>query len=100
MRELGASSEQCHREIGRAVAKEYRPDRLICVGRAALAIAADAQLHGFPADFVEHFPDAQAATVVAQRVREGDLVLLKGSRAIGLEAIGRAIMARRAVKVA
>lgn len=95
MRELGASSAGFHREIGKLLADRFTPDLLVCVGTEAKAIAAEAIKTGMPASRVEHFPDAAAASAVAARLTDGDLVLLKASRAIGLEAIARAIVASR-----
>ena len=91
MRELGDASEECHREIGRFVAQKCPPDMLICVGASAAIIASEATKAGMPPARVAHFVDAKSASVMAQRVMPGDLVLLKGSRAMGLESIGKAI---------
>jgi UDP-N-acetylmuramoyl-tripeptide--D-alanyl-D-alanine ligase len=95
MRELGAASRESHREIARVVAKEYPPDLLVCVGNEAKEIASEASSAGFPAAKIELFPDAIAATAIARRVAIGDLVLLKASRAIGLETVARAIQTAR-----
>jgi UDP-N-acetylmuramoyl-tripeptide--D-alanyl-D-alanine ligase len=95
MKELGAASRESHREIARVVAKEYPPDLLVCVGSEAKEIASEATNAGFPAAKIELFPDAIAATAIARRVAIGDLVLLKASRAIGLETVARAIQASR-----
>jgi UDP-N-acetylmuramoyl-tripeptide--D-alanyl-D-alanine ligase len=93
MRELGAESESLHREIGRFIARYFPPDLLICVGPMGETIAAEARLNGLNGDRVEYFPDAAAACAVARRLRRGDLVLLKGSRAVRLETVARAIHA-------
>jgi UDP-N-acetylmuramoyl-tripeptide--D-alanyl-D-alanine ligase len=93
MRELGAASESLHREIGRFIAKNFPPDLLICVGPMGETIAAEARLNGLNGDRVEYFPDAAAACAVTRRLRRGDLVLLKGSRAVRLETVARAIQA-------
>ncbi|HEX4053115.1 MAG TPA: UDP-N-acetylmuramoyl-tripeptide--D-alanyl-D-alanine ligase [Tepidisphaeraceae bacterium] len=95
MRELGLSSAKLHREIGKLVADRFIPDLLVCVGAEAKAIAAEAIKTGMPPNRVEHFPNAAAACAVAARLRDGDLILLKASRAIGLEAVARAIVASR-----
>lgn len=95
MRELGASSLQCHRDVGRFVAEKCSPDMLICVGPAAIAIASEAVKFGMTANRVAHFPDAASAQAMASRFMPGDLVLLKASRAIGLELVARAILSTR-----
>ena len=81
MRELGEHSERCHRELGRAIA-ESTVDVVVAVGTAARAVADEAgtakERHRFGS--VEDVRPHLAALV-----REGDAVLLKGSRAVGLE---------------
>jgi UDP-N-acetylmuramoyl-tripeptide--D-alanyl-D-alanine ligase len=93
MRELGAASESLHREIGRFIAEDFPPDLLVCVGPMGEMIAAEARRSGLAGDRVEYFPDAAAACAVTRRLRRGDLVLLKGSRAVRLETVARAIQA-------
>ncbi|MGA3065553.1 MAG: UDP-N-acetylmuramoyl-tripeptide--D-alanyl-D-alanine ligase [Tepidisphaeraceae bacterium] len=93
MRELGEASESLHREIGRFIAVDFPPDLLVCVGKMGQAIAAEARRNGLADDRVEYFADAAAACAVARRLRRGDLVLLKGSRAVRLETVARAIEA-------
>ncbi len=95
MRELGESSGECHREIGKFIAGEFAPDLLVCVGSEAKAIAVEAVKNGMRVDQIEHFPNAAAATAITARLVDGDLVLLKASRAIGLEAVARDIAASR-----
>ncbi len=91
MKELGAESESLHKAIGRFIARDFPPDLLICVGPMGETIAAEALRSGLDGDRVEYFPDAAAACALARRLRRGDLVLLKGSRAVRLETVARAI---------
>ena len=100
MRELGTSSVQCHREVGRFVAEKCSPDMLICVGPAAMVIASEAVKSGMASNRVAHFPDAASAQAMASRLMPGDLVLLKASRAVGLEVIAKAILASRSLPLA
>jgi UDP-N-acetylmuramoyl-tripeptide--D-alanyl-D-alanine ligase len=93
MRELGPDSESLHKEIGRFIAQDCPPDLLVCVGPMGQAIADEALRSGLEDHRVEYFPDAAAACAVTQRLRSGDLVLLKGSRAVRLETVARAIQA-------
>jgi UDP-N-acetylmuramoyl-tripeptide--D-alanyl-D-alanine ligase len=95
MRELGGASEECHLEIGKFIAEGFAPDLLVCVGSEAKAIAGAAVKHGMPADRVERFATAALAAAIVPRLLDGDLVLLKASRAIGLELIAREIVSRR-----
>jgi UDP-N-acetylmuramoyl-tripeptide--D-alanyl-D-alanine ligase len=96
MRELGRASDQFHREIGQAAA-ECSLDALVCVGESAKLIADSAKTAGMAAERVTFHPDAAAAaTAVAGWVHDGDLVLLKASRAIGLEKVAQAIGLKKA----
>jgi UDP-N-acetylmuramoyl-tripeptide--D-alanyl-D-alanine ligase len=91
MREMGGWTEQFHRDIGRLAAKSNL-DALVCVGTAAAWIAEAAQDAGMRDDVISHYPDAiSAANAVKTWISSGDLVLLKGSRAIGLEKIAAII---------
>jgi UDP-N-acetylmuramyl pentapeptide synthase len=58
-------------------------------------IASEAVKAGLKIAQVEYFPEAAAAGAIVRRLKEGDLVLLKASRAIGLEVLARAIFAGR-----
>ncbi|MEX1129201.1 MAG: UDP-N-acetylmuramoyl-tripeptide--D-alanyl-D-alanine ligase [Vicinamibacterales bacterium] len=88
MLELGAHAAVLHRECGRA-AHAAGLDLLVAVGgEPAQALAAEAIESGLPPHCVAVVPDRAAATEeVLQRVRPGDLVLVKGSRGIGLDAV-------------
>ena len=88
MLELGAHASRLHDECGRAAATAGL-DYLIAVGGdAARDLAAAAVDAGMTASAVAHVPSKQHAIDLAlQRVRPGDLVLVKGSRGIGLDAV-------------
>jgi UDP-N-acetylmuramoyl-tripeptide--D-alanyl-D-alanine ligase len=84
MRELGESSADLHRLAGRAAARVV--DRLICVGTLSGDIAAGAALAGLDPRRIEMAGSAEdAAELLAADLRPGDLVWIKGSRAVGLE---------------
>jgi UDP-N-acetylmuramoyl-tripeptide--D-alanyl-D-alanine ligase len=76
MRELGPEAAAYHREIGEH-ARERGVELVIGVGELASEYAPD-----------EHVADADAAAdALAAALRPGDAVLVKGSRAVGLERI-------------
>ena len=95
MRELGRSSDRYHKELGQLAATTGRFDLLFCVGEQAKFIAESAVAAGFPESSIAWFADsASAAAAIPEKLRAGDLVLLKASRGIRLEAVGNAISAR------
>jgi UDP-N-acetylmuramoyl-tripeptide--D-alanyl-D-alanine ligase len=94
MLELGQHSDHYHQETGE-LAGASDLDLLICVGKKAQLIASSARAAGMDGPRVVTYPDASAAARgFLRRVRGGDLILLKGSRGIGLEAVARAITDR------
>jgi len=97
MLELGDHSAAAHARIGRILARDFPPDLLICVGTHAHGIAEAAIAGGFPSKQVVHFSGVAVAGSIASLLIPGDLVLLKASRAIGLEAVEQAITAGRPV---
>jgi UDP-N-acetylmuramoyl-tripeptide--D-alanyl-D-alanine ligase len=88
MLELGAHAERLHAECGRAAAASGL-DLLIAVGGVpARRLAAAAIDAGMSADRVSQVgTKEEAETLLMQRVRPGDLVLVKGSRGIGLDRV-------------
>ena len=88
MLELGEHGRRLHEECGRAAARSGL-DVLIAVGSDdARELAAAAVGGGMPASAVIHVSEkAEAVQVALQRVRPGDLVLVKGSRGIGLDLV-------------
>ena len=87
MLELGALAAELHHGVG-ADAAESGIDVLVLVGELAKAAGSGALERGFPADALLHFSSAvEAAQAVSDWSREGDAVLVKGSRGIGLERV-------------
>jgi UDP-N-acetylmuramoyl-tripeptide--D-alanyl-D-alanine ligase len=88
MLELGTHAERLHRECGRA-AYGAAPDLLVVVGGGpAQALADEARSAGLPSSQITVVADKAAALEeVLKRVRPGDLVLVKGSRGIGLDLV-------------
>lgn len=86
MAELGAVSDDEHRRIG-ALARELGFARLIVVGDALL-------LAEGAGDIAVCVPDADSAVEVAlDQLADGDVVLVKASRSIGLEAVAEPLIA-------
>jgi UDP-N-acetylmuramoyl-tripeptide--D-alanyl-D-alanine ligase len=92
MAELGEHSAKAHAEIGERAA-EIGVNYLIAVGKWAGQTAEAARRAGL--SDVAEFADVPSATsAIKELVRAGDLVLLKASRATGLERVGEALRSR------
>lgn len=86
MLELGDFAIRAHEAIGALVPESL--DVLITVGLRAKFIAQEAQKRGMKKDVVHICETAQqAGKIVQELIKEGDLILIKGSRKIGLDAI-------------
>jgi UDP-N-acetylmuramoyl-tripeptide--D-alanyl-D-alanine ligase len=82
MRELGPEAAEYHREVGR-YAREQGVEHLIGVGPLAAEYAPDDQVD-----------DAEAAAETLRRtLGPGDAILVKGSRAVGLEKVAERLRA-------
>ncbi|MEW6771375.1 MAG: UDP-N-acetylmuramoyl-tripeptide--D-alanyl-D-alanine ligase [Bacillota bacterium] len=92
MLELGARAAEAHREVGEAAAD--CADYIVAVGPLAAGIAAGATGAGFAADRVMACPDTAAAVAVLRKLLRGDeVVLVKASRGMHLEAVVDALCA-------
>ncbi len=92
MRELGAEAESAHHDVGR-MAVECGVEVLVVVGHEARAVGLGARAAGRSGvEVVEVSDPASAVDEIATRVREGDAVLVKASRAIGLERVAAALV--------
>ncbi|HEX6159657.1 MAG TPA: UDP-N-acetylmuramoyl-tripeptide--D-alanyl-D-alanine ligase [Thermoanaerobaculia bacterium] len=84
MLELGEAEMQFHRESGAAIPRAI--DVVVGVGKRSTALLEGAREAGFTSDQLHHFADAESAGAFLETfIREGDLVLLKGSRGVGLD---------------
>jgi UDP-N-acetylmuramoyl-tripeptide--D-alanyl-D-alanine ligase len=84
MLELGEQETKFHRDAGMAIPRSI--DVIAGVGRRALALLGGARDAGFAEEKLHHFESAEAAGEWLQgEIREGDLVLIKGSRGVGLD---------------
>jgi len=93
MLELGALSESAHEAVGRLVVKN-KIDKLIVVGERSRDIARGARAAGLEEDNIFHFADtAEAGKFLEERIKTGDIILVKGSQATRMERVVKAIMA-------
>lgn len=93
MFELGRISKQSHLEVGRFV-EESNIDRLITVGERARDIAEGARSAGMADENISSFASIEEATNGACGIlQRGDRVLVKASRAMGLERLVERIVA-------
>ncbi|HLJ84708.1 MAG TPA: UDP-N-acetylmuramoyl-tripeptide--D-alanyl-D-alanine ligase [Candidatus Eremiobacteraceae bacterium] len=93
MAELGPEVEAMHRATGAAAARASL-DALYCGGPYARALIEGAQTAGMPAASVHSFEsNAEIADLLANTLRSGDAVLLKGSRVQRMEEILQALLA-------
>ena len=85
MLELGPSSEELHRRLGRYAA-HHGVDFLIGVSGQASAMVDEAALAGMPPEAARFFDDAsEAGAFLRTEARPGDAVLFKGSRGVRVE---------------
>ena len=93
MLEIGAYSEEGHRLVGKEVFKN-NVDYLISVGERSRDIDRGAKAAGMSPDFIFHFDKTESAGLfVQERLREGDVSLVKGSQGSRMEKIVKEIMA-------
>lgn len=87
MRELGRYAKRMHLQLGKQIA-ESKAAILIAVGEYAQGIAQGALKNGMSSKNISTAVDSEEAAKYAQTImREGDMILLKGSRAIELEKV-------------
>jgi len=84
MLELGEHERQFHFDAGKGIPKEI--DVVVGVGTRSQALLEGAREAGFAEANLRHFTDANAAGAFLRAfVQPGDLVLIKGSRGVGLD---------------
>lgn len=84
MLELGPAQEQGHRQVGQRAATAT--DVLCVVGQWGCIIGRTAQEAGHPCVNFPPSPEA-AAQLLRRQARAGDFILIKASRAVGLETV-------------
>jgi len=87
MRELGDAAAAAHREMG-ALAASLKIDRLLAVGELADEIASGARQNGMAPERIAVLAQPiELGAALREILRAGDSVLLKASRAVGLEVV-------------
>jgi UDP-N-acetylmuramoyl-tripeptide--D-alanyl-D-alanine ligase len=87
MLELGQTGPQLHREAGRQIA-QLGIDKLVAVRGLANEIVAGAREAGMSSDAAVYVETpAEAAAIVVREVRQGDSILVKGSRGVKTEIV-------------
>lgn len=90
MLEFGESGPVWHQHVGAYAVG--RTDYLLTVGPLGKEIARGARDHGFPPDRLEALDSNEDAIAwLAARLRDGDFVLVKGSRSMRMDTIVRAL---------
>lgn len=93
MLELGNLSDREHTRVGEHVAK-MNANHLVTVGPSGKIIAEGALAAGLPEERIVSFDTSEQAKVaVVQLIREGSVILVKGSQGVRLEKITKEILA-------
>jgi UDP-N-acetylmuramoyl-tripeptide--D-alanyl-D-alanine ligase len=93
MRELGRDEAKWHRELGDEVVTRCGADLLVACGDQAEQVVAAARRWGMPpSQAMACDSPFEAAACLRQVMRDGDVVLLKGSRAMAMEQFISAIV--------
>lgn len=94
MLELGPLTKEGHKEVGRELAR-LGVDYLFVIGEKSRYIAHGAEENGMSEDKIFHFPKTMEAGVFLQeRIKENDVILIKGSRGSKMEQVVYEIMAK------
>jgi UDP-N-acetylmuramoyl-tripeptide--D-alanyl-D-alanine ligase len=92
MLELGKESPEQHAQIGRSAAADG-VDLLVVVGERMGEAKAAALGEGMPEGMIAHFATAEeAGRFVQNKMKQGDAVLVKGSRGMKMEIVVKEIM--------
>ncbi len=93
MLELGGLSDEAHALVGTEVA-HIAPSHLVTVGAGGKIMAEAAVANGYPDEQVVSFDSSDEARLTVQDlIREGSVVLVKGSQGMRMEIISKEIMA-------
>ena len=93
MLELGTDCESAHRTAALWI-KEYALREVFLLGKSMLFAKEELERTGFPVDRIHWFSDPESlGTQLAASLREGDIVLVKGSQGMRLEKAVEMVMA-------
>jgi UDP-N-acetylmuramoyl-tripeptide--D-alanyl-D-alanine ligase len=97
MRELGDMTDDGHKMVGRRAAGVV--DLLVTVGELGRTIAGEAMVAGLAQEKLEVMSNAEdAIALLSAELRPDDMVLVKGSRAVGMERIVAALAVNEQVE--
>ena len=92
MLELGELTEEAHRQVGQEAV--LTADLIFTVGERARFIADEVRKSGFDREKIFEFDRAEeAGRILQEKLEPGDIILVKGSRAMKMEKIVKEIMA-------
>ncbi|HEY3346716.1 MAG TPA: UDP-N-acetylmuramoyl-tripeptide--D-alanyl-D-alanine ligase [Nitrospirota bacterium] len=95
MKELGASADKAHCDLGRLAGADNLA-LLVAVGEYAGLVARGAAETGMAVENIFELGSAEeAGRLLSGKLRDGDTVLVKGSRAMGMERVVELIRNRR-----
>jgi len=90
MRELGPAAGALHQEVGRLAARSGVFKLLVC-GDFAAEVATGARRGGMATADIVMGSQAEIQAALLLELKAGDWVLVKGSRAMGMEALVQAV---------
>jgi UDP-N-acetylmuramyl pentapeptide synthase len=95
MLELGSFTEEAHQQLGQK-AGELSIDLVLTFGEQAPVVAESAIRHGLPPERAKVVKShGEAISILKEILKEGDWVLLKGSRRMAMEKIVEGLTERR-----
>ncbi len=95
MLELGRLTKEAHEQIGKRVS-ELSIDFLIAMGVEAPVVVESAIRHGLPAEKARIMEShSEAISLLRRMIQNGDWILIKGSRKMGIEEIVEGLVGRR-----
>jgi len=96
MLELGGESETDHIKVGERIA-EFDPEILFLVGEKARLIGSGAIDKDYDKNKIVYFKDSyEAAEEIPKQIKEGDIILVKGSQGARMERVVKSLMANPA----
>jgi UDP-N-acetylmuramoyl-tripeptide--D-alanyl-D-alanine ligase len=100
MTELGDLSEKFHEEVGMRAARAGVAGLIVVGAGAAPILAGTKAVPSWQGELLYVADPPAAETAVAERLRAGDVVLVKASHSIGLEAVALSLTGERPLPAA